>query len=75
MTVNYFGILTLEIIGFFTAVIYHYRGIFITLGPGAAGERKMVKKIPKLFFKIYFIGHGACVCCPGNARTNLVSIF
>jgi hypothetical protein len=36
MTANYHGILTLEIIGFFTAVIYHknYRNRFITLGPG-----------------------------------------
>jgi hypothetical protein len=35
MTVNYHGILTLEIIGFFTA---DYRGIFITLAPGARGS-------------------------------------
>ncbi len=33
MTVIYAGILTLEILGFFTAVIY--RSIFITLAPGA----------------------------------------
>ncbi len=36
MTVNYLDILTLEIIGFFTAVIYHGKLLqyFIALAPG-----------------------------------------
>ncbi len=37
MTVNYRGILTLEILGFFTRVIYHknYSNSFITLALGS----------------------------------------
>jgi len=40
MTVKYRGILTIEIIGFFTMV--NYCGIFITLAPGA----NLIKQIP-----------------------------
>jgi hypothetical protein len=51
MTVNYHGILTLEIIGFlpeyFTMVNYH--GIFITLAPGLNMIKKFYGRNSRIF--------------------------
>jgi hypothetical protein len=46
MTVNYLGVLTLEIIGFFLPqkfTMVNYRRIFITLAPGGSSPRTTVE--------------------------------